>query len=402
MYPKYNINQEEKIMMNNITPKYDNNILFMLMPLVKKPRTLHDSEIATGTLLSELERTKPELVNKAYSPEEMRDKIHMATLCRFSNSYGFLTDGILKYVNMYVNKAKGIENKVCIAEIKPKNSEGGWEKREAIIIKDKWRNFCKYSGAVGHNQKQELLRDIVTEQFPYLGIANIDQVKGTFVYEQHRFLNYRLQTVKSMRLKNLRNVKRDTMIDTIEITIFCKEVFLDPLLSYKTKSKTRGYHLYPEKLEKKLRATVDKHEKELKQFCLSRKFKYVKGGQYTKAIRPLYNLLLREERGKKISSGGKKISSEGSGVSIIEITKPIRTYALSCCESAFFTHKKTGYVKFKRTMALEHIKYAFKVLDYLFQDGLISKFRVINVRVVDKNLIVQLERSTAKHILSQQ
>ena len=168
---------------------------------------------------------------------------------------------------------------------------------------------------------------------------------------------YQFTSVRVSKLKNLLNVKKADAIERVRLEIN-KNIFDAALIPGKNTG-TKGYHLYPAKLERALKDTVQKHSAELRAFCTSANYSHVKGGKYTSAIRPLFNLLIREVTGLQVHIDGQNY---------LPVMKPIKTYAQTCCESTFYT--KRGDKQFKRQMAVEHLTYALEVLKLLWADGL--------------------------------
>jgi hypothetical protein len=343
---------------------------------VRKPRTLHDSEIHTGTYLINLKENEQSLFQNIYSEEDLKNLIDIKNFIQLSNCYGFLTDAILSYLRLYADdRATGI---VSMGKYVPDDPKDAMELDDIITIKDSFSNFCNHAGVTNHNQKSLLLKEIKNNHFSQIGITNLNLKKSDFSFTSASFLTYKFTYKECSKLKNLKNINHVEAIDTIKLTLN-KNIFQAALIKNK-KSKTRGFYLYPEFLERWLRQTVKEHKDELIQYCRENNFKYLKGGDYTNSIRPLFNLLIREERGQPVVI---------DGITYQRFYPKIKTYASSCCEFAFFTVKKTGKQKFKKARAIENLKYAFKVLQFLYEDGT-KRILIKNFQFIDDKIIVDI------------
>jgi len=343
---------------------------------VRKPRTLHDSEIHTGTYLINLKDNEQSLFQNACSEEEIKILLDVKNFMQLSNSYGFLTDAILSYLRLYSEgKAKG---KVSMGNYVPEDPDDEMELDDIIIINDTFSNFCKHAGVADSRQKYSLLKEIENNKFSHLGLSNINIKKKDFTLSKASFLTYKFTYKECSKLKNLKNIDHVEAINTIKLSLN-KNIFQAALIKNK-KSETRGFYFYPEYLEKWLRQTVKKHKNELIDYCSENNFKYLKGGDYTNSIRPLFNLLIREERGHRAII---------DGITYQRFFPKIKKYASSCCEFSFFNDKKTGKQKFKKAQAIENLKYAFKVLQYFYNDGT-KRILIKNYQFIDDKIIIDL------------
>lgn len=340
---------------------------------VKKPRTLHNSELDTPTYLMEVFKEKSELLN-GYSEKDVEDYIELHNLCMLSNSYGFLTDAILRYIRDYVDgKTK------CVAVGISTTDNPDIKKEDVLIIEDSFNNFCKMAGTIDHNQKQILIEEIEKNKFSMIGLVNLNVNKiDRTQFTKENFLTYKFTYKPCVQLKNLKNVDKTEAIDTIRIE-FNKRIFTSILK--KGKTKTKGYYLIPQNLEKWLRQTVSNHKDQLIQFSQHTNLKYIKGGDYTKTIRPMFNLLVREL--------GQPVQKDGE--LLYQITKPIETYAKQCCERAFFIDKSNGKKKFNKKLAIESMAYALETLKYLYQDG-IEQLNIKNYSFTSDNIIIEIKK----------